>query len=213
MDRKNSLVIIAVCAILAVLKLYYSGNVASAEEKTMQNSGDSYAIFSGGCFWCMQPAFDKLPGVHATVVGYTGGSVANPTYEQVTSGKTGHRESIKVVYDPTKVSYEKLLQAFWHTIDPTQTDGQFADRGSHYLTAIFVKDDEQRRLAEASKMELAKSGKFQKPIATEILSAGEFYPAEDYHQAYYKKNALHYNSYKVGSGRAGYLERTWGKSD
>ena len=169
------------------------------------------ATFAGGCFWCMQPPFDKTKGVVSTVVGYTGGTQKSPTYEQVSSGHTTHRESIQVKFDPTKVSYEQLLEIFWRSIDPTQANGQFADIGPQYRTAIFYHSEEQKRLAEESKRKLAASGKFSKPIVVEILPAGPFYPAEEYHQKYYLKNPDDYHRYAVGSGRYPFLERTWGK--
>ena len=168
------------------------------------------ATFAGGCFWCMQPSFDRLSGVISTTVGYTGGSVPNPTYEQVSSGRTGHLEAVEVVYDSSKVAYEELLRAFWLSIDPTDAGGQFADQGSQYKTAIYYHDEDQKLLAEASKKELASSGRFHKPIATAILPAQPFYPAEEYHQKYYQKNVLHYNAYKKGSGREDFLKRAWG---
>jgi methionine-S-sulfoxide reductase len=168
------------------------------------------ATFAGGCFWCMQPPFDKTRGVVSTVVGYTGGKEKNPTYEQVSSGRTGHRESIQVTFDPAQVTYEQLVDVFWHNINPTQADGQFADIGAQYRTAVFYRSEEQKRIAEESKAKLGKSGKFSKPIAAEILPEGPFYPAEEYHQKYYQKNPEHYRSYAVGSGRYPFLERTWG---
>jgi methionine-S-sulfoxide reductase len=169
------------------------------------------ATFAGGCFWCMQPPYDQLPGVVSTTVGYTGGDKPNPTYEEVSSGTTGHVEAIQVVYDPSKTSYHELLILFWRSIDPTDSRGQFADKGSQYHTAIFYHDEDQKREAEESKQALAASGRFKKPIMTAILPAKPFYPAEDYHQKYYKKNGIHYNLYKAGSGRAGFLEKEWGK--
>ena len=170
------------------------------------------AIFAGGCFWCMQPPFDKTKGVIKTVVGYSGGGEVNPTYEQVAGKKTGHREVVEVTYDPAQISYSQLLDIFWRQIDPTQGNGQFADIGLPYHAAIFFGDEEEKKLAAASKDALAKSGKFSKPIVTEILPAAPFYPAEDYHQKYYQKNAAEYKAYYVGSGRAGFLQKTWGKS-
>ncbi len=168
------------------------------------------ATFAGGCFWCMQPPFDALEGVVATRVGYCGGRVAGPTYEQVCGGETGHAEAVEVEYDPAKVGYERLLDVFWRQIDPTTVDRQFADAGSQYRTAIFYHDETQRKAAEASKAALAKSGRFERPIVTEIVAAPPFYPAEDYHQKYYQKRALHYKLYKAGSGRESFIERTWG---
>jgi methionine-S-sulfoxide reductase len=168
------------------------------------------AIFAGGCFWCMEPPYDDLPGIISTVVGYTGGEVENPSYEEVTTGTTGHAEAVKIEFDSTKISYFELLRVFWRNIDPTNPFGQFADRGSQYRTAIFYLDDNQKQAALQSKKVLEDSGKFKDPIVTQIIQAEVFYPAEDYHQEYYKKNPFHYNSYKVGSGRAGYLKKTWG---
>jgi methionine-S-sulfoxide reductase len=169
------------------------------------------ATFAGGCFWCMESPFDKLEGVISTTVGYTGGTVKSPTYEQVCSGATGHTEAIEIAYDPARISYEKLLEVFWKNIDPTQENGQFADRGSQYRTAIFYHGEEQKRLAEASREQLEKSGKFSAKIVTEIMPAQEFYPAEEYHQEYYKKNPGHYQLYRSGSGREKYLKKTWGE--
>jgi methionine-S-sulfoxide reductase len=168
------------------------------------------AIFAGGCFWCMQPPFDHQEGVLSTEVGYTGGDIPNPDYRQVSEGGSGHLEAIRVVYDPRQVSYSRLLQIFWRNIDPTQADGQFADRGSQYETAIFYKDEEQHRLAVQSKEELKQSGRFADPIATKILPAAPFYSAETEHQRFYQKNSRHYQQYKFGSGRAGFIERVWG---
>ena len=174
----------------------------------------STAAFAGGCFWCMQSPFDDLPGVTATTVGYMGGRTKNPTYEEVSTGVTGHVESVQVVYDPTRVTYTDLLDAYWRSFDPTDEGGQFADRGSHYRPAIFYYNEEQKRSAETSKKVLAASGRFgDRSIQTAVLSAGPFYPAEIYHQCYYKKNPQHYNRYKVGSGRADFLKRIWGKPE
>ena len=171
------------------------------------------ATFAGGCFWCMEPPFDALDGVLSTTSGYTGGGEKNPTYKQVSSGKTGHTEAVQVAYDPSKVSYEELLEVFWRNIDPTTADRQFCDRGSQYRSAIFYHDDEQRRLAEASRGRIADSGRLDAPIVTEIVAAGEFYPAEEYHQDYYKKNPIRYKFYRTGCGRDRTLERIWGKRD
>ena len=170
---------------------------------------EAVATFAGGCFWCMQPPYDNTPGVLKTYVGYTGGHVKDPSYEAVSRGTTGHTEAIRVIYDSSKVSYEKLLDVFWRNIDPTQEDGQFADRGSQYRTGIFFHSPEQERLARASKDTLQKSAKFGRPIVTEISPAGDFYRAEEDHQGYYKKNSVHYNLYKLGSGRAGFIEKNW----
>ena len=170
------------------------------------------ATFAGGCFWCMEPPFDKLPGVISTTSGYTGGQKPNPTYEEVSSGRTGHAEAVQVVYDPKKVSYEQLLDVFWHNIDPTVKNQQFCDVGSQYRTGIFYHDDEQKRLAEASKAALEKSKPFKAPIVTEITRASEFYPAEEYHQDFYLKNPVRYKFYRNGCGRDARLEQLWGRA-
>lgn len=204
---------VLVCLLAAVLVGFLSIAYAQHEEHhdTSAQGKTEKATFAGGCFWCMEWPFDKLEGVISTVVGYTGGTVKNPTYEQVCSGTTGHAESIEITYDPSRVSYEKLLEVFWKNIDPTQENGQFADRGSQYRTAIFYHSEEQKLLAEASRDQLDKSGKFSKKIVTEIVPAREFYPAEEYHQEYYKKNPGHYQLYRSGSGRERFLEKTWGE--
>jgi peptide-methionine (S)-S-oxide reductase len=166
------------------------------------------ATFAGGCFWCMEKPFDELPGVVSTTSGYTGGQTVNPSYRQVSSGQTGHAESVQVVYNPAQVNYEKLLDVFWHNVDPLDAGGQFCDRGTQYRTNIFVHDEQQQTLAKQSKAALAKSG--VQPIATEIVSAGEFYPAEDYHQNYYKTNPLKYRFYRFSCGRDQRLTEVWG---
>ncbi|WP_338156634.1 peptide-methionine (R)-S-oxide reductase MsrB [Seleniivibrio woodruffii] len=171
------------------------------------------AIFAGGCFWCMEPPFSFLDGVKDVSAGYTGGKVENPTYEDVSAGYTGHYEAVRIIYDPAKVKYEKLLDIFWRNIDPTDAGGQFADRGTQYKTAIFYTTAAQKTAAEKSKDALGKSGKFKESIKTAVLPAAKFYPAENYHQDYAQKNKTHYDRYKVGSGRAGYLKKTWGKEE
>jgi peptide-methionine (S)-S-oxide reductase len=168
------------------------------------------ATFAGGCFWCMEEAFDAVPGVVATVSGYMGGDTANPTYEQVSTGRTGYAEVVQIEYDPKRVSYEQLLQAFWHNIDPTQRNAQFCDHGSQYRSAIFYQGEEQKRLAEASRAALEKSKPFKGEIVTQIVPAGAFYPAEDYHQDFYRKNPVRYKYYKTGCGRAARLKELWG---
>ncbi len=168
------------------------------------------AIFAGGCFWCIQPAFDKAPGVIKTVVGYCGGSEPNPTYKLVTSEKTNYRESIEITYDPSKISYDQLLDIYWRQIDPTQADGQFTDIGPSYRAAIFYGNPEEKKIAEASKAKLATSGTFKKPIVTEILPAMKFWPAEDYHQRYYKQNPEHFEAFEAGSGRVSFKKQKWG---
>lgn len=167
------------------------------------------ATFAGGCFWCIEEAFEKIDGVIEAVSGYTGGHVENPTYRDVSSGYTGHFEAVEVTYDPLKVSYEDLLNVFWQNVDPTDDGGQFVDRGSQYHTAIFYHNDTQKRLAEESKNRIANSGRFDKPIATQILEAKKFYKAEDYHQDYYKKDKFNYKMYKLNSGRMTYLNKVW----
>jgi len=172
------------------------------------------ATFAGGCFWCMEPPFEKLEGVREVISGYTGGHKKAPTYEEVSSGNTGHVEAVEVIYDPTKISYEKLLDVFWRQIDPTDAAGQFVDRGSSYTSAIFYHSEEQKRLAVASKDKLARSGRFgKKPIVTEIRPAGPFYRAEEYHQDYYERNPIRYKFYRYRSGRDQYLEAVWGKEE
>jgi methionine-S-sulfoxide reductase len=183
--------------------LLSAGMATGAEPKLAK------ATFAGGCFWCMEGPFDEIEGVIKTTSGYTGGSVPNPSYEQVSSGGTGHLESVEVTYDPSKVSYEKLLEVFWHNVDPTDAAGQFCDRGEQYGTAIFVHDEEQRRLAEASKKALVDSGRLKKPIVTPIRSATPFYAAEEYHQDYYKKNPIRYKFYRASCGRDRVLEKLW----
>ena len=167
------------------------------------------AIFAGGCFWCMEPPFEKLDGVLSVISGYTGGDVENPTYQEVSAGGTGHAEAVKIVYDPQKVSYEDLLEVFWMNIDPTDGEGQFVDRGSQYRSAIFYLDEEQKRLAEASKERLEKSDRFDQPVVTEIAPASTFYQAEEYHQDYYKENPIRYKFYRFRSGRDQFLDEVW----
>ncbi|HEX7057927.1 MAG TPA: peptide-methionine (S)-S-oxide reductase MsrA [Bacilli bacterium] len=174
------------------------------DELTMEK-----ATFAGGCFWCMVSPFDKMPGVHSVVSGYTGGSKENPTYEEVCAGTTGHVEAVQITFDPRVMPYERLLEIFWQQIDPTDPGGQFHDRGDSYRTAIFYHNEEQRLAAEKSKKALQESGRFADPIATEIVPATEFYPAEDYHQNYYKKKPVHYQMYRLGSGRDAFIRKHW----
>jgi peptide methionine sulfoxide reductase msrA/msrB len=168
------------------------------------------ATFAGGCFWCMEPPFEKLDGVIAVISGYSGGQENKPSYEEVSSGRTGHVEAVQIFYDPSKITYEKLLQVFWMQIDPTDDGGQFADRGSQYQTAIFFHNETQQRLAEESKRKLDQSELYKKPVITKIRPFTSFYPAEDYHQDYYRKNTPRYKSYRKRSGREGYLKKIWG---
>jgi peptide-methionine (S)-S-oxide reductase len=172
--------------------------------------GQAVATFAGGCFWCVESDFDKVPGVTATISGYTGGKTVNPGYHDVSSGRTGHAESVQVYYDPKKVTYEKLLDVFWHSIDPTTKDRQFCDAGTQYRTAIFYANDEERKAAEASKARIEKEKPFKEPIVTEITMAGPFYPAEDYHQDFYQKNPVKYQIYRTGCGRDARLRELWG---
>ena len=186
-------------------------NPAPSRGQDKPADGLKVATFAGGCFWCMQYAFDRAPGVKRTVVGYTGGRQDKPDYETVSSGTTGHAEAIEVFYNPTETSYEKLLDVFWRNIDPTTKNQQFADRGTQYRTAIYYHNDEEKRLAETTRDALAKSGKFDRPIVTEITPAGLFFAGEDYHQGYYQKKPERFHAYEEGSGRAPYLRRTWGE--
>jgi peptide methionine sulfoxide reductase msrA/msrB len=174
-------------------------------------AGMARATFAGGCFWCTEADFEKLDGVVEVISGYTGGHVANPTYEEVSAGGTGHLEAVEVVYDPRKITYRDLVDYFWKHIDPTDAGGQFIDRGTQYGSAIFYHDQEQKKIAEESKKDLAASGRFHKPIVTAILPFTKFYPAESYHQDYYKKNPIRYDLYRFGSGRDQFLKREWGK--
>lgn len=171
------------------------------------------ATFAGGCFWCMVKPFDEQPGIMKVISGYTGGVLPNPTYEQVCTGVTEHYEAVQITYNPTVFSYERLLELFWQQIDPTDSGGQFYDRGKSYQTAIFYHNEKQKRLAEETKEKLENSGIFSKQIVTQILPAKEFYPAEEYHQSYYKKNPEHYQSYFVHSGRAGFIKKHWGNEN
>lgn len=178
----------------------------------MTTENNAIATFAGGCFWCMEAPFDNTPGVTDTVVGYMGGHVRNPSYQEVSTGRTGHAEVIQVHFDSKKTNYQELLEVFWRNIDPTTVDQQFADRGTQYRTAIFYHDDQQKELALASKQKLEASGKFKSLIVTEIVPATEFYRAEEYHQDYYQKNPFHYKSYSYGSGRVPFLKETWEQS-
>jgi methionine-S-sulfoxide reductase len=192
-------------AIMAVIIAFQSVNAEPAQDTNLRT-----AVLAGGCFWCMQPAFDKAPGVVKTLVGYCGGTEPNPTYELVTSEKTAYRESLQITYDPGKISFGQLLDIYWKQIDPTQSDGQFTDIGPSYRASIFVTNDEEKAIAEQSKAKLAGSGKFTKPIVTEILPAMKFWPAEDYHQQYYRKNPEHFEAFEYGSGRVSFEKKNWG---
>jgi peptide-methionine (S)-S-oxide reductase len=180
-------------------------------ENVDTDKGHKTAIFAGGCFWCMEPPFDKLDGVISTTSGYTGGDKKNPAYKEVSSGGTGHTEAVRIVYDPGRVSYPELLDVFWHNIDPTTVDGQFCDWGNQYRSEIFYADTEQKKLAENSKAALIELKPFKEPVVTQITAASTFYPAEDYHQDYYQKNPVRYKFYRYGCGRDKRLEELWGK--
>lgn len=193
---------------LAVIVLAGSG-FTYAQSPNRQET----AVFAGGCFWCVEEAFEKVPGVSKAVSGYIGGTVANPTYEQVAAKQTGHAEAVEVTYDPSKVSYEQLVDWFWRNIDPFDANGQFCDKGSPYRSGIHYKGEAQKKIAEASKAALETSGRFKQKIVTEIVPAETFYPAEEYHQDYYKKNANRYQYYKFACGRAQRLESIWGKPE
>jgi peptide methionine sulfoxide reductase msrA/msrB len=200
---KRTLILLGRYALIAAC------TIASSQGQNSSPVETRTAIFAGGCFWCIQPAFDKATGVIKTVVGYCGGTEPNPTYEVVSSEKTGYRESIEITYDPAKISYDQLLDIYWRQIDPTQADGQFTDIGPSYRAAIFYGNDDEKRIAEASKEKLARAGKFSKPIVTEILPAMKFYPAEAYHQKYYQQNPEHFEAFEEGSGRVWFKKKTW----
>ena len=195
-----------------VLLASISGAVAQTAPSAKPGSATAIATFAGGCFWCVEEAFEKVPGVITAVSGFIGGTVANPSYEQVMTKKTGHAEAVRVTYDPGKVSYRQLVDWFWRNIDPVDASGQFCDKGSPYRSGIFYHDAEQRKVAEETKQALVASGRFKQPIVTEIAAAGPFYEAEDYHQDYHKKNANRYQFYKHGCGRVQRLEQVWGKA-
>ncbi|ADH84831.1 peptide-methionine (R)-S-oxide reductase MsrB [Desulfurivibrio alkaliphilus] len=193
--------------IVLLISLVFVSTLALAGGRTATAPGR--AILAGGCFWCLEKPFAQQAGVLAVTAGYTGGQSPDPTYEDYAAG--GHLEAVEIIFDPQVISYRQLLDIFWRQIDPTDPDGQFADRGRGYSTAIFYHDEEQRRQAEESKRELARQGIFSRPLVTAILPAGPFYPAEEYHQAYYRKNPRHYQAYRIGSGREGFLARIWGR--
>ena len=186
----------------------WPGGTSHGASQSGASAGTAKATFAGGCFWCMEPPYDKLDGVLSTISGYAGGKKKNPTYEEVSAGTTGHTEVVQVTYDPKKIAYDKLLDVFWRNVDPLTRNRQFCDVGSQYRTAIFYHDENQKRLAEESKKALSK--RFKEPIVTEIVRATEFYPAEDYHQDYYTKNPLRYKLYRYNCGRDQRLEELWG---
>jgi peptide methionine sulfoxide reductase msrA/msrB len=208
----KTLIILGIAILVAGL-----GFATLSSAKTMENekmdglTGLSIATFAGGCFWCVESGLEKVPGVKEVISGYTGGDEVKPTYKQVSRGSTGHTEAVQVYYDPTKISYEGLLEAYWRIFDPTDGTGSFFDRGSQYRPGIFFNDDMQRQLAEKSRAALDASGRFDKPVAVEITQFKSFYQAEDYHQDYYKKNPIRYKLYTSGSGRTQFVEKAWGK--
>ena len=207
----KTVLFIVLTIFLLFVGIQYTNSKSQAEKKNMTTSTDNIerATFAGGCFWCTESDFEKLDGVLEVISGYTGGPEPNPTYKAVASGSTGHFEAIQVLYDPSKITYEELLDHFWRHVNPTDPGGQFVDRGDQYRTAIFYHNDDQRRLAEASKKKLSASGVFNKPIVTPILALDRFYEAEDYHQDYYKKSPFRYKMYRSGSGRDQFLEKMW----
>ena len=207
----SRLATVAAASVLAISAFVaFSTTAQTPAAKSAPPANAARAIFAGGCFWCVESDFDKVPGVISTTSGYIGGSVANPTYEQVSSKGTGHAEAVEIVYDPQKVTYERLVEYFWHTIDPTTKDRQFCDSGTPYRTAIFAQDAEQLKIAQASKAALEKSKPFKEPVVTEIALATKFYPAEAYHQDYYLKNPVRYKYYRGGCGRDARLKELWG---
>lgn len=205
MRRQIALSVLTVAVLLVGTWNIQSTSLAAADA----TSGKAY--FAGGCFWCMEEAFEKVEGVRSVTSGYMGGTVANPSYEEVSAGRTGHAESVEVVYDPGKLSYQELLEAFWHNVDPMTPNAQFCDHGSQYRSAIFFQTDEEKRLSDISKQNIEQSRRFKEPIVTQIVMASQFYPAEEYHQDFYKKNPVRYKFYKYNCGRAQRLEALWGK--
>lgn len=205
-------IVTAISVMAAILSLAAGGDDTKGKTMDVDERHLHKATFAGGCFWCTESDFEKIDGVTEVVSGYTGGPEKNPTYHEVSAGRTGHLEAARIIYDRTKVSYEELLDVFWKHVDPTDAGGQFVDRGFQYRTAIFYHDEEQKRLAQKSKNDLNQSGRFTKPIVTEILALTEFYPAEDYHQDYHQKNPLRYKFYRYNSGRDQFIKKTWGAS-
>lgn len=197
-------------AIMSVMMLGACTHGQDAPAKVEAPPGSARAVFSGGCFWCIQPPFDNAKGVVVTYVGYCGGTAPDPSYDEVSTGETGYRESIEVFYDPGKISYAQLLDIFWRNIDPTQADGQFYDVGSQYTSAIYYGNETEKREALASREALEKSGRFKEPIATKIEPLGKFWPAEEHHQKYSLKNPAHYDAYHDASGRDAYFKEAWG---
>ena len=201
----------AVLSVLSIAILFIGTLSVQAISQAAANSTQGKAYFAGGCFWCMEEVFENVEGVLSVTSGYMGGTVARPSYEEVSAGRTGHAESVEVVYDPAKVSYQKLLDAFWLNVDPITPNAQFCDHGSQYRSAIFFQSDEEKRTSETSKQAIEQSSRFKDQIVTQIVMASQFYPAEEYHQDFYKKNPIRYKFYKYNCGRAQRLETLWGK--
>ena len=210
--RTNICTLLSLLLLGSPLVLSLAGTAAGQTARPANGQTLATATFAGGCFWCMEPPFDKLDGVVSTTSGYTGGHKKNPSYKEVSNGGTGHAEALQVVYDSTKISYAQLLDVFWHNIDPLTPNRQFCDKGSQYRSAIFFHDETQRQLAERSKKELVASKRFKKPIVTQIVPASEFYTAEEYHQDYYQKNPLRYKFYRYNCGRDQRLQDLWGRT-
>lgn len=198
--------------LLSALIFLVVGFLNVPSPSTAESGEPAKAYFAGGCFWCMEEAFEKVDGVIAAISGYMGGTVQNPSYEEVSSGRTGHAESVEVLYDPSKVSYNQLLEAFWRNVDPITPNAQFCDHGTQYRAAIFYQNDQEKRFAEESKQAIEQSKRFTQPIVTQIVPASQFYAAEEYHQDFYKKNPIRYKFYKYNCGRAQRLDELWGKS-
>ena len=200
-----------VLSVLSIAILFIGTLSVQAISQAAANATQGKAYFAGGCFWCMEEVFENIEGVLSVTSGYMGGTVARPSYEEVSAGRTGHAESVEVVYDPAKVSYQKLLDAFWLNVDPITPNAQFCDHGSQYRAAIFFQTDEEKRTSETSKRAIEQSSRFNDQIVTQIVMASQFYPAEEYHQDFYKKNPIRYKFYKYNCGRAQRLETLWGK--
>jgi peptide-methionine (S)-S-oxide reductase len=200
----------AALSVLTVAVLLIGGWSVPSTSLAAAEATPGKAYFAGGCFWCMEEAFEKVEGVVSVTSGYMGGTVANPTYEEVSAGRTGHAESVEVVYDPAKVSYQKLLEVFWRNVDPVTPNAQFCDHGSQYRSAIFFQNDEEKRASDVFKQAIEQSRRFKEPIVTQIVMASKFFPAEEYHQDFYKKNPIRYKLYKYNCGRAQRLEELWG---
>lgn len=208
--RRTVLATLSVAIGLGAATLFGLSGQAPAQQPKAAPTGTATAVFAGGCFWCMEPPFDALPGVLSTTSGYTSGATIDPTYQQVSAGRTGHTEAVKIVYDPARISYEKLLYVFWRNHDPLTANAQFCDRGNQYRAGIYYGSEQEKQLAEASKAELEKSGRFKARITTEIVPQTTFYPAEDYHQDYYQKNPIRYKIYRSSCGRDSRLKELWG---